>query len=215
MTNGYGSTSKKEMTDFTTKHYAARDQAKMSEVLMDPKAEGMDVHYHMVRGGSDQRNITIWEPGKIGGEYVKTYGHYHVGKLDETYWILFGEGIAVLQKRAEDEQGNPIDDEIEGIYAVHVKPGDSLYMPSGWGHLVVNIGDTYFVTADDSPVNFDEANPVSMPGHADYEAVRNMQGFAYYVVERDGKPVLVKNEKYKKVPEISIIEAKDYPLKKP
>ena len=39
-------------------------------------------------------------------------------------------------------------------------------------------------------VNFDEANPVSMPGHADYEPVKRMRGFAYYVVEKDGKPAL-------------------------
>ncbi|MGA2968166.1 MAG: glucose-6-phosphate isomerase family protein [Candidatus Levyibacteriota bacterium] len=200
--------------DFSTKHYAPRTYEKMREVLMYPTAQGPEIQYHMVRGGSSQRNITIWEPGTIGGEYIKTYGHYHVGKLDETYWIIFGEGIALLQKRAVDADGNPIDDEIEQVFAVHVKPGDHIYIPSEWGHLVVNISKTYFVTADDSPVNFDEANPVSMPGHADYEAVKKMQGFCYYVVEKDGKPTLVKNSKYKKVPDVQIIEAKDYPLKK-
>ncbi|HUD09408.1 MAG TPA: glucose-6-phosphate isomerase family protein [Patescibacteria group bacterium] len=202
------------MTDFTTKHYAPRTYEKMQEVLMDPTAPGPEIQYHMVRGGSEQRNITIWEPGIVGGEYIKTYGHYHVGKLDETYWIIFGEGIAILQKRAVAENGNPIDDEIEQVFAVHVKPGDHIYIPSEWGHLVVNISKTYFVTADDSPVNFDEANPVSMPGHADYEAVKKMQGFCYYVVEENGQPILVKNPKYKKVPDIQIIEASSYPLKK-
>jgi glucose-6-phosphate isomerase len=200
--------------DFTTKHYAPRTYEKMQEVLMDPNAPGPQIQYHMVRGGSAQRNITIWEPGTIGGEYIKTYGHYHVGKLDETYWIIFGEGIAILQKRALDENGNYLDDQIEEVYAVHVKPGDAIYIPSEWGHLVVNISKTYFATADDSPVNFDEANPVSMPGHADYEAVKKMQGFCYYVVEKDGQPTLVKNPKYKKIPDIQIIEIKDYPLKK-
>ncbi|MCR4325078.1 MAG: hypothetical protein NUV69_05340 [Candidatus Curtissbacteria bacterium] len=201
------------MTDYTGKHYASRTHEKMMDVLKNQDAEGPEVHYHMVRGGSDQRNITIWEPGKIGDEYIKTYGHYHVGDLDETYWVLFGEGIVVLQKRAED-QGDPVDDEIEAMYAVHVKPGDALFIPSGWGHLVANISETYFVTADDSPVNFEEVDPVSLPGHADYEAVKKMQGFAYYVVEKDGKPALVKNDKYKKVPELEITEASEYPLKK-
>ena len=168
----------------------------------------------MVRGGSDQRNITIWEPGKVGDEYIKTYGHYHVGKLDETYWVLFGEGIVLVQKRAVDGSGNPINDEIDQMYAVYVKPNDSIFIHAEWGHLVANISKTFFVTADDSPVNFEEVDPVSLPGHADYEAVKTMQGFAYYVVEKEGKPALVKNGKYKKVPEISIIEAKEYPLKR-
>ncbi|MBI3282555.1 hypothetical protein HYZ70_00580 [Candidatus Curtissbacteria bacterium] len=202
------------MTDFTGQHYASRTHEKMREVLMDPSASsGPAVHYHMVRGGSGQRNITIWEPGIVGGEYIKTYGHYHVGKLDETYWVLFGEGVVLVQKRAGGNE-NPVDDEIEEVYAVHVRVGDSLFIPAGWGHLVANISKTFFVTADDSPVNFEEVDPVSLPGHADYEAVKKMQGFCYYIVEKDGKPVLVKNEKYKKAPVIEIIEASDYPLKK-
>lgn len=202
------------MKDFTSKHYASRSYEKMKDVLMDPSAPGPQIQYHMVRGGTNQRNITIWEPGKVGEEYIKTYGHYHIGKLDETYWPIFGEGIVLVQKRAVDASGNPIDDEIEQAYAVHVKPGDSLFIPSEWGHLVANISDTYFVTADDSPVNFDEENPVSFPGHADYEAVKKMQGFCYYIVEADGKPILKKNAKYKKIPQIEIISSSEYPLKK-
>jgi len=202
------------MKDYTKQHYAERTQEKMKDVLMNPAAEGPAVHYHMVRGGTDQRNNTVWEPGKVGEEYIKTYGPYHVGKLDETYWVLFGEGIVLVQKRAVDESGNPKNDEISEMYAVHVKSGDAIFIPAEWGHLVANICPTFFVTADDSPVNFEEVDPVSLPGHADYEAVKAMQGFAYYVVEREGKPALVKNEKYKKVPEIQIIEPKDYPLKK-
>ncbi|OGH09864.1 MAG: hypothetical protein A2152_02140 [Candidatus Levybacteria bacterium RBG_16_35_6] len=203
------------MIDYSSKHYAPRTYEKMKEVLMDQNAPGPEVLYHMVRGGSDQKNITIWEPGFIGTEYIKTYGHYHVGNLNETYWVIYGEGIVLLQKRAQDEIGKYIDAEITQAYAIHVKPNDAIFIPAEWGHLVCNISKTYFVTVDDSPVNFDEINPSSLPGHADYEAVKKMQGFCYYIVEKEGKPVLTKNPKYKKVPEISIIEAKDYPFKKP
>jgi len=202
------------MKDYSAKRYGQRTHEMMEDVLMDPKAVGPAVYYHLVRGGKDLKNFTIWEPGKVGEEYIKTYGHYHIGNLDETYWVLYGEGIAIVQKRTIGLGGLPIDDQIEEIYAVHVKAGDSLYMPTGWGHLVVNVGKTYLVTADDSPVNFEEVDPVSLPGHADYEAVKKMRGFAYYVVEKEGKPALVRNEKYKKIPEISIIEPDQYPLKK-
>lgn len=181
---------------FVPKHYAARTHEKMQEVLMDPQANGPAVHYYMIRGGVDQKNITVWEPGTVGGEYIKTYGHYHVGDLDETYWVIYGEGIALLQRLAVDGKGIMIPHVVEEFKAVAVKAGDSVYMPAGYGHLVANTGTTYFVTADDSPVNFDEANPVSMPGHADYEPVKTMRGFAYYVVEHEGKPALRKNAKY-------------------
>lgn len=187
--------------DFTNvpKHYASRTHEKMSEVLMDPNGAGPAIHYYMIRGGVDQKNITVWEPGTISGEYIKTYGHYHVGELAETYWFIYGQGIALLQKLAIDADGNMIADEVEEFKAIYAKPGEEIFIPAGYGHLVVNIGSTYFVTADDSPVNFDEQNPVSMPGHADYKLVQQMQGFAYYVVEHEGKPALKRNPKYKTI----------------
>lgn len=184
---------------FVPKHYASRTHEKMQEVLMDPNGIGPSIHYYMIRGGVDQKNITVWEPGTVSGEYIKTYGHYHVGDLDETYWVLFGEGIALLQKLALDNQGNMTADIVEEFKALIVKSGDSVYMPAGYGHLVANVGSTYFVTADDSPVNFAEKDASSLPGHADYKLVQQMQGFAYYVVEHNGKPALIKNKKYSKV----------------
>lgn len=164
---------------------------------MDSNGIGPAVHYYMIRGGVEQKNITVWEPGTISGEYIKTYGHYHVGDLSETYWVTFGEGIALLQKLAEDENGNMIADEVEEFKAISVKAGDEVFMPAKFGHLVVNTGKTYFATADDSPVDFEDRDPSSFPGHADYEPVKKMQGFAYYVVEHEGKPALKRNSKYK------------------
>ena len=189
-------------------HLAVRTHEKMKEVLMYPDAPGPAIHYYMIRGGSDQRNITVWEPGTVGppgqglhgqgGEYIKTYGHYHMGDLDETYWVLLGEGI-ILQQKLVEENGQPIADRVAEFKAIKVKPGDSVYMPSGYGHLAVNIGKTYFVTADDSPVNFSDKDPSGMPGHADYEIVKKMRGFAYYVVEKNGAPALVRNKLYKEI----------------
>lgn len=187
---------------YVQKHYAARSHEKMQEVLMDPKGIGPTIHYYMIRGGVDQKNITVWEPGTISNEYIKTYGHYHVGKLDETYWIIFGEGVALLQKLALDNQGKMIPDVVEEFKAIKVKLGDEIYMPPGYGHLVVNVGTTYFVTADSSPVTFeDKPDEASMPGHADYLLVKQMRGFAYYVIEYKGKPALVRNKLYKEIKE--------------
>lgn len=181
----------------TFEPYAARTHEKMQEVLMDPKAEGPAIHYYMIRGGKHKKNLTVWEAGTVGGEYIKTYGHYHVGQLDETYWIVQGEGIALLQKRAVVD-GMERADMIEEFKAILVKAGDSVYMPPGYGHLLVNTGSEWFATTDDSPVQGSGDN-ASMPGHADYEPVKQMQGFAYYVVERDGKPALVRNPRYAEV----------------
>jgi glucose-6-phosphate isomerase, archaeal len=172
--------------------WATRTHEKMQEVLLDPSAPGPAVHYYMIRGGSDKGNITVWESGLVGREYVKTYGHYHVDALPETYWVLSGEGIALLQKRAGDGSDPS---RLESFMVVPVTAGDTLNIPVGWGHLVVNTGASFLVTKDDSPVK-GVGDSASMPEHADYMPVKTMQGFAYYVVEHEGKPALVKNEKY-------------------
>ncbi len=195
------------------KSFADRSHEKMKEVLMHPEAEGPEIHYYMIRGGVDKTNITVWETGTVGGEYIKTYGHYHVGHLDETYHIVSGEGIVLLQTRKNDSSDNPIDDEIESFYAINVKAGDSVFIPSGTGHLVVNTGKVWLVTVDDSPVNFEEIDPVSLPGHADYEPVKKLKGFAYYAVEENGQPTLVKNPNYKIIPEAKWFTPEEYAQK--
>lgn len=174
--------------------YAARTQEKMRDVLKSPEAEGPAIHYYMIRGGSAKRNVTVLEAGTVGGEYIKTYGHYHLGNLSETYRFVEGEGVALLQKRVGEEDPAVI----EEFKAVRVKAGDSVFMPAGYGHLMVNTGKIWLVLVDDSPVEGVQ-DSASMPGHADYKPVQAMQGFAYYVVERGGAPALVRNPKYKEV----------------
>lgn len=182
-----------------SKHYASRTHEEMKEVLMDPDGVGPAVHYYMIRGGINQKNITVWEPGTVSGEFIKTYGHYHVGNMSETYWIVYGQGVALLQKLAENENGEMIPDVVSEFKAFPVKAGQEVFMPSKYGHLLVNTGKTYFVTIDDSPVDFEDRDPASFPGHADYELVKKMRGFAYYVVENNGEVALKKNPLYKTI----------------
>jgi len=195
------------------KPYAPRLHEMMKEVLIHPDSPGPEIHYYMIRGGKDKTNITVWETGTVGGEYIKTYGHYHVGELNETYHVAAGEGIVLLQTRKVGTDGNPIDNEVETFYAIPVKPGDSVFIPSGTAHLISNTGKVWLVMVDDSPVNFEEVDPVSLPGHADYEPVKKMHGFAYYVVEENGKPTLVKNPKYKVAPEPEWLTPEEYSQK--
>lgn len=185
------------------KPFAERTQEKMQEVLMDPNANGPAIHYYMIRGGKEKLNITVMETGTVGGEYIKTYGHYHVFDFKETYKIIHGEGLVLLQIRDKDKDGKFIDDSIASFRAIPVGPGDVIEIPSFAGHLLVNTGDTWLVTSDDSV--FDPTgDSSSMPKHADYESVRKMQGFAYYAISKNGKPALQKNPRYKSVPKADI-----------
>ncbi len=177
--------------------FATRSHKEMQDVLMDPAGKGPEIHYYMIRGGTPRTNITVWESGTIGGEYIKTYGHYHIGNLEEVYTVLQGEGIVILQ-------GKIINDGVETFRAIRVKAGDRVHIPKETGHLAINTGKVWFVTSDDSPVNFEEKDPVSLPGHADYSQFKRLRGAAYYVVEKNGEPTLIKNPLYKSVPPASI-----------
>jgi len=70
----------------------------------------------------------------------------------------------------------------------------------------MNIGKTWLVTTDDSPVNL-QGDSISMPEHADYKVMAKMHGMAYYVIEKDGQPFLVANPSYKSVPSATIEQA--------
>ena len=182
--------------------YASRSQEEMKDVLMTPSASGPSIHYYMIRGGSEKKNITVWEAGKVGDEYIKTYGHYHVSNLEETYWILEGEGILLMQMRKKDAAGNFLNAELEWCKAVFLKAGDSYVIPPFAGHLMANIGKSWLVTADDSPVYDNDSS--GAPKHADYAPVKRMRGFAYYIVEKNGQPEFVKNPAYQNPPAIVI-----------
>jgi len=174
--------------------YAARSHEKMKEVLMNPEASGPAIHYYMIRGGENKRNVTVLDTGTVGGEYIKTYGHYHIGQLDETYWFMNGDGVVLQQKLIDGTEP----DRVEEFRAIRVKAGDSAYMPPGYGHLIVNTGKIWMVMVDDSPVE-GTGDSASMPGHADYALVQKMRGFAYYVVDKNSTPTLVPNPLYKEV----------------
>jgi glucose-6-phosphate isomerase, archaeal len=171
----------------------------MRDVLMSPDSDGPEVYYYMIRGGKEKRNVTIWESGVVGSEYIKTFGHYHVQNFSETYEVLAGEGLILLQDV-------PVDGAVGWVKAIYVKPGDRVRIPERAGHLGVNLGKSWLVTMDDSPVNL-SGDQSAWPKHADYESVRGLRGFAYYVVEKDGQPIFVKNPNYKNHPDVVIEKA--------
>lgn len=174
--------------------FAARSHEEMRDVLLYPDATGVDPHYWMIRGDNEDRNITVWESGTVGGEYVKTYGHYHQGDADEMYWVLFGSGIALLQKRVE-KGGALVENEIEDFRVVHINHGDTLFVPPYFGHSLVNTGPSFLVTADNNVGEGDAAAPTIN----DYAPIQRMHGFLYYVIEKDGAPALVRNKAYSSV----------------
>ncbi len=95
-------------------------------------------------------DVTVTLPGAVGGEFIKTAGHYHA--LDrngvswaEIYDVLSGDAAFVLQRAEGDPATDP--GVTRGIVIV-AGPGDRLVIPPNYGHVTVNIGTTPLVVAD-------------------------------------------------------------------
>jgi glucose-6-phosphate isomerase len=126
--------------------------------------------------GQLRYSTTIIHPGKVGDEYFFTKGHYHaLGDRAELYFGLLGEGCLLLQTP-------------EGVVnAQHMTPGVAAYVPPYWGHRTINVGEANFVFL------------ACYPADAGYDyATIAEKGFAQILVERDGKPQLVANPKWKR-----------------
>jgi len=126
--------------------------------------------------GHLQLAVTSINPGKIGEEYFMTKGHYHRrADTSEVYLGLEGEGWLLMQT----EGG-----EFESIV---IQPGIVAYIPPYWGHRMVNTGSTPFVFFAVYPGD---------AGHNYGDIERT--GFCKILVEREGKPLLLNNPKWKR-----------------
>ena len=114
-------------------------------------------------------------PGKVGDEYFMTKGHFHTQLATaEVYYTLDGEGYMVM----ENPEGDTIEERLE--------KGKAVYVPRRYAHRTVNTGDkplvVFFTFAADA-------------GH-DYGTIET-KGYHKLIVEKNGKPVVVDNPKWK------------------
>jgi len=105
-----------------------------------------------------------------------TKGHFHtVLETAEIYYCLSGQGAMVMETP-------------EGEWAVEaLSPGRVLYVPPRWAHRSVNTGDEDLITF------------FAYPGHAGHNyGTIEQHGFRKLIVERDGRPEIVDNPRWKK-----------------
>ena len=118
---------------------------------------------------------SIIYPGKVGNEYFMTKGHFHsILDTGETYMCLRGHGYMLLE--------NP-----EGEWsAKELSPGKVVYCPKRWVHRSINVGNVTFVTF------------FAFRGDAghDYGTIET-KGYRKLIVEKDGKPEIVDNPRWK------------------
>ena len=174
-------------------------------VLANPDQSGDTPLYYMYRdlaltaedrayltGQNLRFDITVIPPGTVGGEYVKTKGHYHplspsgIG-YPELYQVLAGEAFYLLQRS-----------DLLDVVVVTAKAGEFVLIPPGYGHVTINPGAETLVMA----------NLVSAGFTSEYMFYKQMQGGAYYLMEEGG---WVRNPRYPAVPPMRLVPAGEVP----
>ena len=159
---------------------------------MDPQATGVDPAYWVFGEITPDKwaNLTVTAPGKIGDEYPKTFGHYHSTQVNETYHLISGHAVLILQKK-HYENGSWTPEMVDEVLLVKLGPGDEVVIHPQYGHALVNTGAEPLLTYDDWRA-----------GHlpSDYEQIEKLQGLAYYITEVNGQPQAVPNPRYKNLP---------------
>ena len=120
-------------------------------------------------------STTVIQPGMVGQEYYMTKGHFHnIRDRAEIYIGLSGEGRLVMATE-------------DGQYTVEtVRRGTINYVPGGWAHRSVNVGN--------EPLVFFAI----YPGDAGYNyGTIEEEGFPVLVVAGEYGPEVVPNSRYK------------------
>lgn len=186
-----------------------RELSGLKPVLKNPDASGPDPVYWVFGEVAGPRlaegwaNITIIAPGSFDGEYPKTFGHYHGTEVNETYHLVSGKGILVMQKK-HIENGVFVPEMVDEVVLIKAAAGDEILITPQWGHSWSNVGSSPLISFDDWRA-----------GHTptDYEMIEKLQGLAYYLVEKNGEPVPVANPHYKNLPEPILMTVDQFRLK--
>ncbi|MBU3895820.1 glucose-6-phosphate isomerase [Patescibacteria group bacterium] len=148
-----------------------------------PDRELYFMYGDVINEGDFKYSVTVLPPFNLGKEFVKTKGHVHIGSFQETYTVLEGEAIYLMQK------GNEL---IEDVYAVFAKKGESIIIPSGYGHITINASNLELKTGD---WRYKDCK-------SDYSLFERLGGACYYYTKNGW----VKNKNYKQIPEIRFEE---------
>ncbi|MEM0124504.1 MAG: glucose-6-phosphate isomerase family protein [Candidatus Micrarchaeaceae archaeon] len=173
--------------------FSSRTVSDMKNVLFNRQflneSNRNDILYRMYRGVGSERSefranrirydITVMEDYNLGGEFTKTFGHYHPIAEDglaypEIYEILYGKATYILQKPKEDGSFD--------VEVIKAKEGDKVIMTPNYGHFTINVGNDILI----------EANLVNSDFESYYKPVEEMGGAAVFLL-RDGRIVVNSN----------------------
>ena len=134
-------------------------------------------------------DITVINPGFLGDEFAKTIGHRHPNKpqtkttYPEIYEVIKGKALFLFQEIIP-QIGHSGKNAI--IYLIKAGPGEKAIVPSGFGHVSINIGSEPLVLSNIQATNF----------KSDYSFFKKYRGAAYYIT--NNRQLITNNKKNKK-----------------
>jgi len=162
----------------------------MSMVVFDkdfakanPELELYQVYREVKKDGDLRYDVTIIPAQMLGKEFVRTKGNRNSQGYQELYTVLEGEGIFLMQK----VNGDIVND----VFCVKAKPGEWIIVPPDYAVVTINSSKTE---------GLETGNWVSERTENIYEEIEKMEGACYFYT----KGGWIKNEKYKKIPEIRL-----------
>jgi glucose-6-phosphate isomerase len=176
-----------------------------SPTALPPETPAYDVYYPQSEPDWAQtllapRHLTfspvVLPPLAIGGEFVKTAGHYHPPmpgsrySYPEVYSGVYGRLLLYLQKRDPANSDTPLD-----CALIELSPGVSVMIPPDYAHVLINPTADVGVMVGLYCTDF----------KPDYREVTEHRGLAYYLVEGNGGYRVEPNDCYRNPP----------PLKRP
>lgn len=165
---------------------ATRTYDEAIDVYEEKGAEEQDLYY-MYRYFEDvadsqtfvenkiEYDITVIKSGKIGNEFIKTAGHYHIYvpntdlTYPEVYEVVDGQ-IEYLLQTHPDTEGN-----VDAVI-VTANAGDKIIVPPNYGHISINVGPDVAVESN--------LQLRDLPASADYETFKIFSGGDLF---REGK----------------------------
>ncbi len=191
--------------DFAPMEKVERTLDGLRSFLKNSDAGGPDPVYRVWRGiclknekerikNSDLRlDITLMPAGKIGDEFVKTAGHYHLS-YPEMYFILSGRAYILTQSYDKNPKT------LTAVNLTEASAGERVFISRGFGHNTINVFNEPLLFA-----TLMDKNAVD-----DYKSYQNTHGASYYFLDNGNLVDIVKNPNYDSIPELKKILAEKF-----
>ncbi|RMD76718.1 hypothetical protein D6810_03165 [Candidatus Dojkabacteria bacterium] len=130
--------------------------------------------------------------GLLGIEFIKSHIYYSnssENNYDSVIQCYHGELVVIIQKhQLNADYIGSVFTKVDDIKIVDCKPGDTLFIPSGYFYTFINKGTEPVVFSRFSRTGSD---PI------DYSLLRKERGMAYFVISKNAKVEKVSNPKYR------------------